>query len=390
MMRRHQRVVRPRGRRGRAGRAPALLLGVMLVMSTSACLFAPNVAPHGYVACARDDECAPGRLCELASDGNANGLCAPPPWHDQEFGDRRVLVVTNESEEPMPAGTAVPVLLGGEGERAGLLGLEALGPDFRFTDFDPATRTWRVRAVHLDREEDRFTAWIPLARELVQGRSDVLAWLENNSFAGAVAVTEDAEATFLEYEPFELETLSDPWIVRGEPTVDRGLVNVGDNESIVLDRPLTGPVQATVLARVNGVNCTEVFVGFAGDENAAFAVPPAAGLFIDVVGGDLTGTALVGPVPVQQGGQLEERGALPVSGALMRITVNVDAANVRVLVNDAVVVDEALSTPFPADPLYFAIHVGGACSLDVDALWITPSPLPPPTVVMGPLVELAL
>jgi hypothetical protein len=377
-------------------RAAALLLVLLLlVVAVGGCFFAPNIAPHGYVACAADADCEAGRLCELADgSGAANGLCAPPPWNDEEFGHRRVLVVTNESEEPMPAGTAVPVLLGGEGARAGVLGLEALGPDFRFTDFDPATRTWGVRAVHLDREEDRFTAWIPLARDLVQGRSDVLAWIESNSFAGAVAVTEDAAAVFAvgEYEAFDdaASSLAEPWTVRGAPTVDRGLVNIGDNESIILDRPFTGPIQANVIARVNGVNCTEVFVGFSGDEDAAFALPPAAGLFIDVVNDQLAGTALLGPVPVQEGGQLEERGGIAVSGGLMRISVNVDAAHVRVLVDDETVVDDALSTPFPDNPLYFAIHVGGACSLDVDALWITPSPLPPPTVTLGPLVELAL
>jgi hypothetical protein len=57
----------------------------------------------------------------------------------------------------------------------------------------------------------------------------------------------------------------------------------------------------------------------------------------------------------------------------------------------------ALATPARADgtpalilTLEVAAHVGGACSLDVDTLWITPLPLPSPSLSVGPLVELSL
>lgn len=375
----------------RVRRAP-LLLATSLA-SLAGCLFAPAVAPHGYTSCASDADCEPGRTCSDPG-GTLLGealVCAPPPWHDTAFGDRRLLVVRNQAATPMPAGTAVPVVIGGAGARRGLLGFDDVPADFRFADFDPISATWSVRAVSLDREDDRVTVWIPLARDVVQGRSDVLAWLESDTFEGVATVVEDAAATFAVFESFDGPLNEQQWLVRGTggtPSVNDGLINIGDNQSLVLATPLTPPLLVTAVARVNAVNCTEVFLGFSGDEDAAFALPPAAGLFVDA---GLTATARIGPVPVADGGQLEDRGSLPLATAFMRVTVAVDGAGVRVLVNDDVVLDEtALRPPFPSDRLYFAIHVGGACSLDVDTLWITPLPLPSPLVTAGPLVELSL
>lgn len=386
---------RARSTRGAPVNGARTLALCMGLMGTSACLFAPSVAPHGYNACTSDADCEAGRTCD-DGDGGAK-VCAPPPWHDEAFGDRRVIVVTNEDSAPMPVGTAVPVIIGGDGDRRGLLALDEVPVDFRFSDFDPLTATWSVRSVFLDLEDDRFTAWIPLAREVPQGKSDALAWLESDTFEGVRTVVEDAESTFALFESFdaELNGAGEPeWILRGTgggPRVSEGNVNVGDNQSLVLATPLSPPVQVTALARVNGVNCTEVFIGFTGDEDAAFALPPAAGLFIDQVGNDLAGVARIGPVPVDDGGQLEDRGGVDIGGALMRVTVNLDGPGVRVLVDEAVVLDEGALVPaFPADPVYFAVHVGGACSLDIDTLWITPLPLPPPSVTVGPLVELSL
>ena len=378
---------RPAPQAERAARVRTLLC-VTSLLTLAGCLFAPDVALHGYASCDSNADCEPGRGCDSTAK-----ICAPPPWHDTAFGDRRVLVVKNESARPMVVGTAVPLVIGGDGDRRGLLGFDDVPVDFRFADFSLGTASWSVRSVFLDREDDRITAWIPLAREIVQGRSDVLAWLESDTFDGGATVVTDAATTFTIFESFE-DDLDGQWLLRGTggaPNVRDGLVNVGDNQSLVLSRPLTPPLSATALARVNGVNCTEVFIGFSGDEDAAFALPPALGLFIDAGASGLLGTARLGSLPVEQGGQLADRGALTIGGALMRVQVTLDGAGARVRVDDVTVLDEvALRPPFADEPVYFAIHVGGACSLDVEALWITPLPLPSPKVTVGPLVELSL
>lgn len=357
-----------------------LAAAVALAAGASSCLFLPNIEPHGYVRCEADGDCEPGRYC-------GEGLCAPPPWHDDRFAQRRLLVVKNEDSAPIPAGTAVPVLIGGD---TGLLSLADVGPDLRFADFDRASSTWKVVPVFLDREEDRFTAWIPTQREIPQGKSDVLAWIESATPERLPTVVEDPVGAFDSFDAFEADTINeDIWRrlgTGGGPIIDGGVARVADNQALVLQRPLTGPVVATVLARVNGTTCDDVFIGLVGDDRALLTVPPAAGFFVDT---DLQGDVVVGPTAESQ---LRPMAPLTAGTALARYIVAVDGSGVRALLNGEALYEELdLRPPFdPQAPLHLAIQVGGACSVDVETVWVAPLPLPAPVVTAGPLVQLQL
>ena len=98
--------------------------------------------------------------------------------------------------------------------------------------------------------------------------------------------------------------------------------------------------------------------------------------------------ASVGPVP---DGILAPQGSIDLGGAFTRVLVAVHDAGVRVVVDGEVVHEDLdVRPPFEDLPMFFTIQVGGACSVDVDALWLTPLPLPSPTVVAGELVEFKL
>lgn len=361
----------------------SMLLAVVGISHACACLFVPNIEQYGYVKCQADRDCEPGRSCD-------DNVCAPPAWHDERFDDRRVLIVRNNAAEPMPAGTAVPVVVGGEGAA---LTLDDVKPDARFADFDTATKTWKIVPVFRDLERERFTVWIPTQREVAQGKSDVLAWLEADTEEGQATVSENAEGTFTAFDTFDdasAQGALDPavWNVLatgGTPLVEGGQVNVADNQAIVLSQRLVPPVTATLVARVNGTTCDDVYLGFVGDDDARVTAPPAAGFFMDT---NLAGNVLVAPTADSQ-----PRPEAPFTGDTTqhRFTMSVDGAAVRLLVDGQVAHEDAdLRPPFGDDALYLAVQVGGACSVTVDAAWATPLPLPAPSLTVGPLVERGL
>ncbi len=341
------------------------------------CVFLPDLASHGYTACTADADCPAGRFCSEA-------LCAPPPWHDQSFGARRAVIVDNPAATPIPAGAAIPLVVGGDG---GALTLAELGAAYRFADYDRASASWRVVSVYLDRESDRFTAWIPVARDIAPGASDVLVFIESNAADGLPHVTEDAAAAFEHWQGFDA-ALDDGWFQSpaGGPVVQDGMVNVAGNQAIVWRTPLVPPVVATLVARINGATCDEVFLGFIGDDRGLFQVPPEAGLF---VGAGLTASAQVAPTADSTPTNVGD--GLTAGNAMVRTTVAIDGGGVLVRHGDTVAFADAdVRPPFGVDPLYLAVQVGGACSVDVEALWVTSLPQPFPTVVVQPPVTFNL
>jgi hypothetical protein len=345
------------------------------VVGAPGCLFLPAIADEGYVACTDDEDCAPGFSCAA----NVN-LCAPPPWHDEEFRERRLLVVSNAADEELPAGTAVPVRIGGANA---VLALDDVEADARFADFDPAAGEWKVVGVYRDLFADRFDVWLPLQRPVPAGGRAALAWLEHKTEAGGVRVLEDPATTFALFDdcadfPVDgddqrfVDAPGAAALVAADDTID-----VVDNVKVVWRTELQPPFSVTFRARVNGLTCDEVFLGVASSANAAFT-PPSAGFFVDE---DL---ATVGEVLLPDGAARTlstPRIFADVPGDEHRFTVVVDGAAVRFLVDD-VVFDEAddIDPAFGDEPLFATVQVGGTCSVTVDAVWATSLPFVAPTV----------
>lgn len=341
------------------------------------CLFLPSIDDDGYAACKTDKDCAPGRACAAQV-----GLCAPPPWNDKDFVERRLLVVKNEGTTDLVAGAAVPVRFGGEGA---VVPLEEISPDARFANFDTGSGQWRVVGVYRDLFSDRFDVWIPLSRTVPPGGRDALAWFEHRTRAGGVRVVEDSATAFSLFDDCaafpldgdELHYVDAPGaaaLVQGD-----GLIEVVDNTTVIWRVTHGSPSTVTFRARINGLTCDEVFLGLTSSGTSAF-VSPSAGFFL---GNDLQTVAEViaspsqPPQPAQAARVFSE-----IPGDLHRFTVTVDGARVRLSIDDVVFEELVDIEPAFGDaPLFPTVQVGGTCSVDVDAVWVTPLPFARPTVV---------
>jgi hypothetical protein len=367
-------------------RASALVL--TLFGALSSCLFAPSIEDDGYFACTSDADCGAGRSCAVDV-----GLCAPPPWRDPAFFQRQAIVVTNGSETDIAAGVAVPITVGGP---APVLELDAVLADARYANYDVGSGAWNDVPVYRDLSSDRFTVWAPLSRPLAAGRSDVLVWLEQSTEAGAPTFLDapaQAFALFDELDAFPADEVGGERYVINAPgaaTVGIGesKITVPDNVGVVWRAGFVPPVSVTIAARVNGLTCTEVFVGVTGADAVGFN-PPSAGFFI---ANDLQANADVYPTATSQrpAEMAPAKFLVEQPTALHRFTIDVQGTAVRLSIDD-VVFDERsdLDQPFADDaPLFPTVQVGGACSLDVETVWATALPITRPTLAAEAVVAL--
>jgi hypothetical protein len=375
--------------RNRRSRSPVAIVAAVVAMgvpaaSGAACLFLPSIVDDGYVACKRDGDCAAGRVCA------ANvGLCAPPPWHDTDFVERRLLVVTNQDEGDLAAGTAVRVRFGGPD---GVIPLEEIKPDARFVDFDPGRGDWRVVGVYRDLFRDRFDVWIPLSRPLAPGQSDALAWFEHRTSEGGVRVVEDPIATFALFDDCDdfpvdgdgarfVDAPGDAAIVAGD-----GVVEVVDNTTVIWRLARAGPLSVTFRARINGLTCDQVFLGVTSSGTQPF-VSPSAGFFVDEdlqTKGEVIASPTKPPEPAQPPRVFSE-----VPGDEHHFTIDIDGDRARFVVDDVVFEElTGIDPPLGDGPLFPTVQVGGTCSVSVDAVWVTPLPFEQPTVAAeAPIVR---
>jgi len=141
----------------------------------------------------------------------------------------------------------------------------------------------------------------------------------------------DAEGTLIAGEWREVPTF-----------FDQGVVNVADNQKLILDEPLTPPFSLTFRGRINGAACDALYIGLEGDNNAGYSAP-SMGLF--ALEG-LSANAEVAPE--------EESVPTPVE---QNIALDTAEHRYRFDVGGAVV------------------DVDGACSFDIERLWVTPLPI---------------
>jgi hypothetical protein len=349
---------------------PALGLTLVVALApATGCLFAPDVASHGYTDCTSDDDCAAGRSCAL-------GLCAPPPWNDPAFAARRLLVVDNtDTEQAILSGAAVPVRIGA----AGLLQSADLGVDGRFTFYDRAAASWTEVPVFRDIYDDQLIVWVPVQEEVPPGASAQLAWLENATDDLLPTVLEEPERVFSVFEDFPFATLdADTWSVygAGEPTVQNGIVNIADNQKIAHGTGLAPPFSVVARGRINGNTCDQVFVGVVSDDGAGFE-PPSAGFFVQQ---NLATILEVGPAPQSVPQQPPDLEGITLDTAEHRFRIDVGPRTVRFWLDDEPLGSPELVPPFAGETLYFMVDVDGACSFDLTRLMVSPLPFATPEV----------
>lgn len=358
--------------------------GIFSFLLSGACLWHPNIEQNGYTNCNSDNDCAAGRYCDV-------GLCAPPPWRDFAYGQRQLVLVENHSKQTMPAGTAVPVRIG----EGGVIPISDFGADARFAVFNRATGAWQDQSVYRDLFDDFLIAWLPLAEDVADGQTGTVTWIESKHEDGVQSIT-DTTDVFTFYDGFlppsdGTQTLPvDDYRTfgTGQVTINGDSLIVADNQKVVLRRPWRGAVSATIKGRINGTDCDGVYMGFIADDQAGYAAPSAGLFMVQNLAAGLEVAPHADSVPTINSAPTN------LDTALRRYTVEVTTGaggGSRALVDD-VVLDEFIDerNPFDDVDLYFVIDVDGACSLEIDDLWVSALPMPAPKITVETAVPLKL
>ena len=343
-------------------------------LDVTGCLWLPDTAAQGYTSCTVDAQCAPGRACD-------EGLCAPPPWNDETFTRRQLVVVTNPSSVNLEAGAAIPITVSADGP----VTLSDFGDDGRFTRFDTASQTWSVLPAFRETLDDRLVVWLPLDVDVTPGGTAAVGWLESGSEA-PVEPNESATGVFPRFDGFDGEALDETvWrsFGLGDVRVHDGALHVDTNQKVVLRAGLKPPMRVTFEAQLNGRLCGQTFIGLVGHDQAGFD-PPSAGFFI---GSELLTHGEIAPTADSQPRPLPASKSLTTTKA--RYTIEVGLSAVRFLVDDVLFDEERSVVPhYAADASLFpVVDVDGNCSVDVAAMFATNQPDPAPVVTTEPVVH---
>ncbi len=370
-----------------SARLALLALTAVGVALTSACLFAPQLEPYGYTTCESDADCPAGRDCQV-------GLCAPPPWMDTAYNQRRPLIIANPSdEETLTAGTAVPITVG----EGGLFPIEQYGADARFVSYDRAADPdgergagWTDVPVFRVLGQTYLEQWMSTPVDVPPGADAVLAWLYRDHDEGQVGLVEDATRVFERHEVFESADFgldATTWRIdgTGDATTEAGKITLRDNTQLFGLARLAPPFAVTLTGTIVGGLCDALFIGVQGDDFVG-SVPPYAGFFFREgleVGLDVIPTADSQPAPLSYE-------AIDTPTAKHRYTIEVNAGRVRLSVDETPFAERAdLVPPMADDELVLTIDVDGAgCVFELEQVWVTRPPFHTPTVSAGEAIDL--
>lgn len=355
-------------------------LALLVPLALAGCLFAPAIERYGYTRCDVDDDCAAGRACFA-------GRCSPPPWNDPGFGTRQLLVVENPGETDVPAGAAVSVRVG----EGGLLETADLGADGRFTFYDWGAQAWEEVPVFRDVYDAAgfLNVWLPLRVPAPAGETVALAWLDAQSGANDPQILEAPERVFAVFDDVDVAVLDEAsWTTygTGDVLVGDGRINVADNQKLVRLDALAPPFSLTVRGRINGATCDQLYLGLVSDPGAGFE-PPSAGFFVT---GNLTAALEVAPTATSVPQQPSDLESIGLDTAEHRFRLDVGDGGVRFVLDGETVGEPRLSPRFAGEALYLIVDVDGACSFDLNRLFVTPLPFTHPTVTAEEKVEFEL
>ena len=200
----------------------------------SGCLFIPSIEEAGYNSCESEKDCGVGRHC-------AAGYCTPPPWNDESYERRRLLVLENETVSDRFGSGCIGVL-GGRVRNDPEAG--RVPSDTRYTYYHADENAWKTVPVFLDTFDDRYAVWVPLSASLASGARAPLVWMESKSGDA------EGEATISPIDVFDAfynfgagEACVAPWLCfgTGAPVPDNASIRVADNQMMVLSEGLTLP-----------------------------------------------------------------------------------------------------------------------------------------------------
>lgn len=346
---------------------------VFVLCLQSGCIWSPAIGDDGYSDCEQQDDCGAGRICQA-------GLCAPPAWNDDRFGSRQLFVVRNQASVPLAAGTPVAVRIGA----GGLIQSSEFGVDGRFVYFDPGENEWQTLPAYRDVYDDFLQVFLPLSISVPPAEERQLAWLETRTASGNSNYLEDPERVFGYFDDFagdEISSLRYRSFGTGMPVVEDGKVRIDDNQRLVGQVPFDQPFSLQARARINGVNCSRFFIGVSESDGLSYGAP-SVGFFsnsaLSVIP-EIAPTTESVPRPVA--------GEIEISTAENRFRIDVGDGQARLWINDDIVAEPELRPQLENVPLYLRIEVDGACSVEVERVFVRPVPFELPVVVAEPRVD---
>ena len=328
----------------------------------SGCFFMPNVDESGYTDCDTANDCDVGRYC-------ASNYCVPPPWHDESYNQRRLLVLENQREAKLYKGNAISFWVGESGTT---LSLEDVTSDTRYLYFDIEAQRWDILPVYFDVFDDRYAVWLPISEDVAAGGRAPLVWMENLAGDSDKGPNVNPSQVFAMYYNFGVtESCQSPWLCfgTGTPVLTEGVVRVEDNQMMLLDQPLTLPFDISFKLRINGANCENVFWGLKASRNQSFE-PPMLGFgvsderqlrFEHYPQGDSLSPEI---------SELEE-----IDTALHTYRIHAGASDIRLYRDQTLLATLGLNTALDETAEYFPyLDVDGACSAEIRNLWASPTP----------------
>ena len=337
--------------------------GIILLLHAAGCFYVPALDQHGYTACEQDSDCNVGRSCLAAT-------CVPPPWHDDTYGPRRLLVLENETPATLPSGSAVVFWVGESGMT---LALDEVPSDSRYSYYDAEQDRWQILPVFMDTFDDRYGVWVPLQQPLAAGGRGALVWMESNSGEADEGPYINPADVFQSYFNFgEREPCETPWLCfgTGAPVLDGSAIRIADNQMMVLSDPLSLPFDLSFKLQVNGTSCQSVFWGVKGTKNQSFEPP----MFGFNVGSDRSMAFELYPQPDSLSPQLTDLTTMDTKLRTYRIHAGPDA--VRIYRDQDLLAVETVDPPLDASVDYFPyLDVDGDCSIDLRGLWRTNTPV---------------
>ena len=336
---------------------------IALFIFGTGCLFVPSIDDAGYHSCESDQDCGVGRHCSV-------GYCTPPPWNDEIYERRRLLVLENETVSNLPQSGALVFWVGEPGMT---LQLDEVPSDTRYTYFNPEDKTWQTVPVYVDAFDDRYAVWVPLSEPLASGARAPLVWMESKSGDSGDGATISPTEVFGAFYNFGArEACESPWLCygTGAPVLDGASVRIADNQMMVLSEGLSLPFDVAFKLRVNGSSCENVFWGLKGTKTQSFD-PPMLGFN---VGTDREMSFEVYPQTESLAPELTDLAQMDT--VLRTYRIHAGEGSIRIYRDQELLAAIPLDTSLDAEATYYPyLDVDGECSIEIRNFWATSTPV---------------
>jgi len=331
------------------------------------CLFAPEIADHGYTSCERTDECAPGRHCEY-------GFCAPPTWWNEQYSARYQILVENSDTATVPSGALGELLVGVDGD----LSLDQVGYAPVIVHEDPTATEPAPATALRDPRGDNYAFVFQLPGEIAPGAAFGDLWLYvGGSVDIATPGYSTSEEVYAAFESFDGDALSaEQYRWEGTADLGGGQLVMRASSWLVSAQTFTNS-EVSVDLQLYGAACAEFGLGLAARYTPQSLDPPYA-FFVANADGEIHSEVFS-----SSQSQVEIEGdRWPADGFPHRFTIAVAGDAVVFSVDQVVTAEWQPENSLADAELYLHMYTRD-CDLRVESWRAAPRSSTLPTITLG-------